>query len=98
MQVGVGVEEGSAPVLLLRSGWDLSPSVPRSHTPTIAHIPTRTATTAIIHPPRRIIPRRRTIPLRGAVGTPITVAITLVEQRDLANVDRASVFRRPTRA
>jgi len=37
----------------------------------------------MIHPRRRIIPRRPTIPLCGAVGTPITVAITLVEQQEI---------------
>jgi hypothetical protein len=77
MQVGVGVGVGSA--LVPPSGLGSGPSrlAPCSRAPTtITRIITRTATT---RPPPLTIHRRRIIRPHGAVGTPITVTITLVE-------------------
>jgi len=67
-----------------RSGLGSEPSrlAPCSRTPTtITRIITRMATTAITHPPRRTIRRRRITRPHGAAGTPITVPTTLVEYR-----------------
>src|SRR6516165_11250016 len=77
MQVGVGVEVGSAPEPRSGSGSEPSRLAPYSRTPTIT--PTRTATT---RPPQlTTIHRRRIIRPHGAVGAPFTDITTLVEQR-----------------
>src|SRR6516164_9741879 len=76
MQVGVGVEVGSALVPPSGSGSEPSPSARCSQTPTtITRITTRTATTVTIRKPLIIRPH-------GAVGAPFTDITTLVEQRE----------------
>src|SRR6516165_2942290 len=82
MQVGVGVEVGSALVPPSGSGSEPSPSARCSQTPTtITRITTRTATTVTTRKPRRTIRKRLIIRPHGAVGAPFTDITTLVEQR-----------------
>src|SRR5215470_13404459 len=76
MPVGVG----SAPVPRSGSGLEPSPSARCSQTPTIIRITTRMVTPATTQPPQLTIHRRRIIHPHGAVGAPITITITLVEQ------------------
>src|SRR6516162_10253694 len=83
MQVGVGVEVGSALVPRSGSGSEPSPSARCSQTPTtITRITTRTATTVTTRKPRRTIRQRSIIRPHGAVGAPLTDITTLVEQRE----------------